>query len=201
MQQSGWENSTSRINQRKIIEANGSRMLKQYVQFLNKCEKPEILDIGPASGNNISFFLGYAIKLHVCDVFSRFASKKKQCIDTEKVLSYLDYKENSLDGINLWDLPDHFGSGALSIIIQKLSLLLKQNGLLIMIASNTSHHQPYPLYFAIRDANTVILQNTTTCELPYFYRSNRDLERSMQPFRQANSFICTNGIREFLFKL
>jgi hypothetical protein len=197
----GRKPSETRIVNRSIIDVNCSRMVKQYVDFLAKCHKPEILDVGPACGNNISFFLGYVAKLHVSDLLGRNAAEKKQDIDPEKALSYLAFKEKSLDGINIWDLPDHVGNRALSAIVRKLCCLLKPNGMLVMIASTTSKIQPYPLYFAIRDPNAVILQNVTTREMPYFYRSNRDMEKSMHPFRQANSFICTNGIREFLFRL
>jgi hypothetical protein len=175
---------------------NESRMLKKYMYFLEQRDKPVILDIGPVSGSNISFFLNCASKLHVFDMLA----ETHQAEDAEHFLSLFDYQEYSLDGIHLWDVPDHLNNRLLSLLVRKLHSLLKPDGLMTLIASTTSGVQPYPLFFAIRDDCTAFLQKTTTRRLSYFYRTNRDIERSMRPFKQFNSFICTNGIREFLFK-
>jgi hypothetical protein len=179
---------------------NESRMVKKYMRLLALREKPEILDVGPVSGNNISFFLSHVSKLHVCDAFSRFSHDIHQNPDTEEMLSFFDYKENSLDGIHVWDICDHLNSRMLSPLVRKLHSLLKPNGLMMLIASTTSGVQPYPLFFVIRDDCAVVLQKVTTRRFPYFYRTNRDIEGSMKPFQQLNSFICTNGVREFLFR-
>jgi hypothetical protein len=183
------------------VFANESRMLKKYLEHLAQCDRPEVLDLGPVCGNNISFFLDRVSKLHVCDAYSHFVMPMKQDSDMEKNLSLFDYKESSFDGIHLWDLPDHCENRMLWLLVRKLHTLLKPKGMLIMIASNTSVAQPFPLYFAIRDDGAVMLQKTTAQRLSYFYRSNRDIEQSMKPFRQINSFICTNGIREFIYKV
>jgi hypothetical protein len=201
MRHLGWENVTPHHGSRTINDVNGSRMLRQYVDFLQKCRKPEILDLGPVCSNNISFFLEIVSKLHICDILPRLSLSGKKDFDAKCILSLLDYREKSLDGINIWDLPDHIGSRALPLIVQKLCSFLKPHGALVMIASNTSKLQPHPLYFAIRDPGAVILQYCASCKVSYVHRSNRDIEYCMAPLRQVNSFICSNGIREFFFKL
>jgi hypothetical protein len=183
-----------------VLFSHESRMLKKYVDRLARCQKPEVLDLGPVCGNNISFFLNRIAKLHVCDVFSHLPQEKKNDPDAEKYVSLLDYKKHSFDGINLWDVPDHLGNRTLALLIPHLQSLLKPSGMLMMIASTTSEPQPYPLFFVIRNDCAVILQTKTEHRLSYYYRANRDIERSMKPFRQKHSFICTNGIREFLYK-
>jgi hypothetical protein len=182
------------------VFTNESRMLKRYLEHLALCDKPEVLDLGPACGNNISFFLPRVSRLHVCDAFFHLIMAIKQGSDAEKHIQLINYKESSFDGIHLWDLPDHLESKTLSLLVRRLHMLLKPKGMLTMIASNTSGTQPYPLYFVIRDDGAVRLQKTTSQRFSYFYRPNRDIEQIMKPFRQTSSFICTNGIREFIYK-
>jgi hypothetical protein len=69
-----------------------------------------------------------------------------------------------------------------------------------MIACNLSGHQSFSQYFKIGDKCTVSLQKAMARRLPYYYRTNRDIERAMKPFEQLSSYICTNGMREFLFR-
>jgi hypothetical protein len=177
-----------------------SRMLKKYMQTLAECESPEVLDLGPVSGNNISFFLDHSARLHLCDVFSRSAHTLLRESDADDLFSQMDVKESSLDGIQLWDIPDHVDNRSLSILVNKLHSLLKPDGLMMVIATTVNVPQPYPLYFIIREDSAVVLDKMAARRLPYFYRTNRDIERCMKPFHQLNSFICTNGVREFLFK-
>jgi hypothetical protein len=177
-----------------------SRMLKRYMRALAERERPEVLDLGPVSGNNISFFLGHNARLHLCDVFSRSAHRLARKSDADDLFSHVDITDGSLDGIHLWDMPDHIDNHSLSILVNKLHALLKPDGIMMMIASTVSVQQPFPLYFVIREDNAVVLDKMTTWRLPYFYRTNREIERCLKPFHQLNSFICTNGVREFLFK-
>jgi hypothetical protein len=193
-------NRTQNTGASYLLFPHESRMLKKYVEYLARCEKPEVLDVGPVCGNNISFFLERVKRLHVCDLVSRLSPEKKHEPEAEGCLSLLDYREKSLDGIHLWDFPDHIGNRALSLFVRKLHGLLKPTGRLIMIASTASAVQPFPLFFVIRNDCAVVLENKPERRISYFYRSNRDIEQSMKPFRQAHSFICSSGVREFLFR-
>ena len=178
----------------------GSRMLKQYVGFLAKRVNSEILDIGPVCGKNIEFFLGHAAKLHVHDVMTQTHSGNQATQWPAALLEELAYENNSLDGIHVWDLHDHISNHDLSSVVQKLWSLLKPHGVVVMIASNVSGLQPFPQYFKIGEELTVTLQKSMVRRLPYYYRTNRAIEKAMQPLVQICSAICTNGVREFLFR-
>ena len=194
------ENHTKIASPSYPLFAKESRMVKRYMKYLTQRDKPEILDIGPVSGSNISFFLGHVSKVHICDVLSLIAREPRPGADAERILSFFDFKEKSLDGIHLWDAPDHIDNRTLSLLVKKFHFLLKPNGLLIFIASTTTGIQPHPLFFIMRENYAVMLEKVTTRRLSYFYRSNRDLELCMKPFQQLSSFICTDGLREFLYR-
>lgn len=177
-----------------------SRMMERYLWFLAKCEKPQVLDVGPIIGSTIDFFLSQASKLTVCDVLRRLGPSAQSHIQGEQLLSFFDYKPETFDGINLWDIPDHLENKVLTELIKRCSSMLKPNGLLMMLASNTSLPQPHPLYLASGENFTATLRKVTAMRLPYYFRSNRDIDLFMKPLEQYSSFVCMNGIREFLFR-
>jgi hypothetical protein len=175
-----------------------SRMLQRYFAHLAKCEKPEILDIGPISGNNISVFLSLGAKLSVCDFILRLTNKMPGQ-ELEKALGILDYRDYRFDGIHVWDIPDHLETWLLTDLVKTWFALLKPNGLLVMMAGPSSTPQPYLHIARLVRGTTVQLQEIRAKELAYFHRSNRDIEIVMRPLEQRTSYLCTNGEREFLF--
>jgi SAM-dependent methyltransferase len=176
-----------------------SRMIEKYMWYLDKCEQPRVLDIGPISGSNIQFFLNHGAKIYVCDVLGRIFARAKN-LQIEQFLSFFDYPDKTFDAIHLWDVADHLDNQSLSLLVKKSSGLLKPNGLLAIIAGNNPAGQPHPQYLMIDDDIRVTLKKISAIEMPYYHRANRDIEIAMRPLTQYSSFICMNGIREFLFR-
>jgi hypothetical protein len=177
-----------------------SRMLERYLWFLAKCEKPHLLDVGPVCGSNIAFFLENSSKLTVCDVIRRLSPDVIEHLSSEELLQLFNYDNSGFDGIHLWDIADHFETSVLSGLVHRLSSLLKPSGLVVMLASNSPHSQPFQSYFVAGSGTVVTLKQVSTRSLPYFFRSNRDIEMVMKPFQKQDSFVCMNGVREFLFR-
>jgi hypothetical protein len=177
-----------------------SRMLERYLWFLAKCEKPHLLDVGPVCERNIAFFLENSSKLSVCDVVRRLSPHVIAHLRSEEVLPFFNYDKNGFDGIHLWDMADHFETSVLTSLVHHLSSLLKPSGLVMMLASNSPHSQPFQSYFVAGSGTVVTLKQVSARSLPYFFRSNRDIEMVMKPFQKQDSFVCMNGVREFLFR-
>jgi SAM-dependent methyltransferase len=182
------------------LGAYQSRMMERYRQFLGKCDNPQLLDIGPICGNNIEYLLHRYTRLFVCDIMQRLRPEPLQPVEADQLPACFDYEEGSFDGIHLWDVPDHLDDRALRELVTRCSALLKPNGLLIVIASTTRSLQPYQHYFVLNEETAVVLARSTSFKLPYFHRPNRDIELAMKPLEQYSSFICMNGVREFIFK-
>jgi len=121
-------------------------------------------------------------------------------ITMEQMMPFLDYEPGIFDGIHLWDLPDHLDNKALTGLLKKCATLLTPTGLIMMIASNSEKPQHQFQYLLIEKEDAVTLKKVMTYELPYYHRANRDIHLMMEPMMQHSSFICLNGIREFLFK-
>jgi SAM-dependent methyltransferase len=182
------------------IGAYQSRMMERYRRFLGKCDDPRILDIGPICGTNIEYLLSQFTRLFVCDVMQRLTPEPLQPIDAKTLTAYLDFEEGSFDGIHVWDIPDHLDDRTLKELVARCCAFLRPNGLLMLITSTTKSPQPYLHYLVFGDESSTSLARSTLFRLPYFHRSNRDVEIAMKPLEQYASFVCMNGIREFLFK-
>ena len=189
----------SRVVDDRQAGAFQSRMLQRYMAHVAKCRNPEILDIGPVSGNNISFFLSLGARLSVCDYMLRL-SRQAPGAGAEKALNILDYSERRFDGIHVWDIPDHLETWLLADIVKKWYAMLRHGGLLLMLAGPSSVPQPHLHIETIVTDSMVGLEAVPELDLPYFHRSNRDIEIAMRPLEQHSSFLCTNGVREFLFR-
>jgi hypothetical protein len=176
-----------------------SRMLQRYMAHIAKCRSPHILDLGPVSGNNISFFLSLGARLSVCDFMLRL-SRQAPGAGPDKALKILDYSDRRFDGIHVWDIPDHLETWLLSDIVKRWFAMLRPGGLIMMLAGPSSVPQPHLHIETIVCDSMVGLEEVPALELPYFHRSNRDIEIVMRPLEQHTSFLCTNGEREFLFR-
>jgi hypothetical protein len=176
-----------------------SRMLQRYVEYIAKCGNPEILDIGPVLGNNVHFFLGLGAKLSLCD-FTMRLDRQTQGPELAKALAILDYGEQRFDGIHVWDIPDHIETWLLADLVKKWFSLLKPGGLLMMLAGPSSIPHLSLHIESIGSDGMVQLAEVGSRKLPYFHRSNRDIEITMRPLEQHSSFLCSNGERQFLFR-
>ena len=199
MQLKAAEGRVNRVGDDRQAGLYPSRMLQRYMAHIAKCRNPEILDIGPVSGNNISFFLSLGAKLSVCDFVMRL-TRQAPVPGLEKALAILDYGDCRFDGIHVWDIPDHLETWLLSNIVKKWYAMLKPGGLVMMLAGPSSAPHPYLHIESTFGDALVRLTEVQTQELPYFHRSNRDIKIVMRPMEQHSSFLCTNSEREFLFR-
>jgi hypothetical protein len=180
--------------------AYSSRMIERYCAFLKKHQSPVLLDVGPVSGGNISFFAEHAGKIYVCDLMRRLAGSDPAGPRTGDIAGILDYRPGSLDGIHLWDLPSHVNDKTLQGITQHCRVLLKRHGFVMVIAKGKPDPEPFENYLLVNNNLSVTLTKSTARSFPHFYRSNRDIELAMKPLEQHTSFMCMNGWREFLFR-
>jgi hypothetical protein len=178
-----------------------SRMIERYRAFLAKCEDARLLDVGPVIGSNISFFFESVRRISLFDLLQRLPFKDRGKPDAEELLRLFDFKNESFDAISLWDIPDHLDNDLLAKLVERCRALLAPNGICAIIASATQQPQPYAQTLRIQGAGCLVtLQKELSRSLPYFYRSNRDMELAFKPMEQFCSFVCMNGIREFIFK-
>ena len=177
-----------------------SKGLGLFFGDIERRSKSNLLDVGPICGENINFLAQRAGKLYVCDLFLRLHRTLRKRKSPTSVFRYLDYPEESFDGILLWELIDRYDNEATGQLVEACNAMLKPGGIVMIFAleaSTTSH----PVNnFAISSGFLVHPCRQYHLELPFYGRHNRGLVEMMTPLVLVKSFIYNNGIREFLFR-
>jgi hypothetical protein len=178
-----------------------SMMLQLYLETLIEQDRePQILDAGPVCGENIMFFARQAKRLYVCDMFIRLDRNRRKGKAAHGIWDYLDYPEQSFHGIHLWDLFDHLEDRDAGNLVERCHMMLKPKGMMLVMAFEELPG-PSPISsFVIRDGFHITLRPQIHLDLPWHYRSNRELALLLETFPKVKSFLYRNRVREFLFQ-
>jgi hypothetical protein len=177
-----------------------SEMLQLYADRLEKRTKPELLDLGPVCEENIMYFARRAKRHHVCDIFIRMDRHGRQRTGLKKIWDYLDYPEQSFNGIHVWDLLDHLDNSQAGRLLDVCHFILKPRGLLLLTGFEESAQSSVIYSFVALDSYRLTFRPQHHLNLPLFYRSNRELMALLSKFRPVKSFLYRNGVREFFFQ-
>lgn len=182
------------------LAAFTSRMLKLYVEKLDRSPTAQVLDLGPVCEENINCFAKRVKRYHVCDLFIRLSRDRPTGLSSEKIREYLDYAPGSFDGINLWDLIDHLKNEQIGRLVNQCQILLKSGGMMIVTSFEKQWAPPETHSFVIKDDHRITFRLQDHLDLPRYYHSNRIMTAILSEFKTIKSFIYRNGVREFLCK-
>jgi hypothetical protein len=177
-----------------------SALLQAYIENLKQGQALEVLDLGPVCEENIRFFAQQVKRHYVCDMFIRLDRTRRKRIPLKNLWSHLDYPPHSFKGILLWDLVDHLDDNDVDNLTELCHLMLKPGGLLM---ANTFEERSAPEFvysYVIQDNYRITFRPQHHLDLPWYYRSNRQLTSLLATFRLVKSFLYRNGVREFLFQ-
>ena len=177
-----------------------STLLQAYIENLKQGRALEILDLGPVCEENIMFFAQQVRRHYVCDMFIRLDRTRRKRLPLKHLWNHLDYPRHSFKGILLWDLVDHLDGHDVAKLTELCHLMLKPGGLLM---ANTFEERSAPGFvfsYVIQDNFGITFRPQHHLDLPWYYRSNRELISMLATFRLVKSFIYRIGVREFLFQ-
>ncbi len=157
-----------------------------------------VLDLGPACGENIRFFASRAARLYVCDLFRRLALDPGR--SASGLWRHLNYPEEAFEAILLWTLPDHLEDGDLARLARLCHTLLRGGGTVMLVSLGTETPRAPANCFVVGPDYRVQLRPQSHLQLPVHHRHNRDLIAMAAPLVLDKSFIYRNGLREFLFR-
>ena len=159
-----------------------------------------MLDMGPVCEENIIFFTQQVKKYHVCDMFIRLDRNRRKRLQLANLWNHLDYPQQSFDGIHLWDLVDHLNDKEVSKLIELCHFMLKPMGMILTLTFEAHSTPSFINSFVIGEDCRITFRPQPHLDLPWHYRSNRELILVLATFRLVKSFLYRNGIREFLFQ-
>jgi hypothetical protein len=181
-----------------------TKALRKFLSSLTSRESPELLDLGPVVGSNVSFFgeqLG--CKIFVEDIFADI-DRHVRDDKLEELPAFLKRRfkvaDGSVDGILCWNVFDYLDRPAAQELATQLTRVLRPDGALLgffgtVAARDTRYtkfiivdevnlrHRPYP---ALRGRQAILL--------------NRDIIRLFAGMRVTDSFLLQNNLREVLFR-
>ena len=119
-----------------------AKILQPFVRSVGRFNNPVILDLGRINSRHITYFGSLCWKVYVCDFLreckdfsdedNRLVTQDEQISPPpwERVLNELDFVENSLHGILLWDILDIFPNVLAEELVKRLSMTLGRGGLM-----------------------------------------------------------------------
>ena len=178
-----------------------SSVLGLFAEALEHCREPQVLDLGPVCGENITFFAHQVHRLYVFDMFIRLDRNRRKGVPLSWAWRQLDYPPQSFDGILLWDLADHLNDEEVTRLVQLCRIMIKPAGMITVFVSGAKPLSHTVNSFVIGDGMRLHLRPQFHLELPLRFRQNREVLSLFTPFAPVRSFIYRDGLREFLFRL
>ena len=190
--------------QRKDTDAAthfSSNVLKLFAEGLETRAEGQVLDVGPASQENLIFFARRAKRLYVCNMYLHLAETLKKKDPVSKIWKHMDYPPESFDGVLLWDLADRLDDQAVGTLANLCQKILKPGGMAAVWVPAEHAALSMVNAFVIGRDFTISLRPQTDLHLPpQRSRQNREALAMMAPLTPTKSYLCRPGIMEFLFR-
>lgn len=152
-----------------------------------------VLDLGPASQQNLEFLSGFCSEVYVADLFE---SSRSQSLTVKEALPEI---RHSLDAILAWDLLDYLSEEQTEVLVRRIVPHCKSGTLLFAMISFVARIPARPRAFRILDSSTLLYDTSNVT----FRRSPRHHEpkllQRLAGFEVEASFVLRSGVREYLF--
>jgi hypothetical protein len=194
-----------------------SNALKEFLWLLSDIPRARILDLGPVYQATVTFFIekGYRVSsedmLHEWKDFLGAEEERLRTTpigeDTERlslpalaekfIETSLDYPDESVHGVLLWDLLDYFDPAVVPALMNRLYNMLHPGGTVLALF----HSRPAERFhrYRIMDEQTVELLPAPTLAVHAHVFQNREILDLFGKFRSSKTFVGRDQVREALF--
>jgi hypothetical protein len=177
-----------------------SNAIRIFVERLNRIREAQLLDLGPVCSENINFFAQRAKRHYICDMFLRLDGAQRDGEATGEIWRQLNYPEEFLDGVLVWDLIDRLDDQDVREAVGLFRRIVKPGGQMIVLALGRQSILSGVNAFVVDADFKLYPRPQRHLDLPARDRPNRDVMSMLIPFKPLKSFIYRNGVREFLFR-
>jgi hypothetical protein len=177
-----------------------SNALRLFLEGLEQVRESQILDVGSARGDNITFFAQRVKRLYICDMFFHLSRDPREILPPNQVWKHFDYPPHSFHGILLWNLVDHLDDWEVGRIAELCYEMLKPGGMLLASLTGKGAVGTVAYSFVIKDGYRLNISPKPDMDLPLHVRSNREVQELLSLFTPVKSFLYRNGLREYLFR-
>ena len=203
----------SRSEGREDPDCWGSEALSSFLQLVERSKQPSILDLGPVTNSNISFYGEMGFKVYAFDLLREYreAIEKSGFLPPwneeessspnpiEAILKDFDYEPDSLSGVLCWEVLERLPMIWTRDLIQRIYPALERKGVIFsMFKMEYGDSYRRSRGFQIREGNRLKpLPDVGTWLEPYQYE-NGDIVSLFSGFKVLNFYVMNNNVREII---
>ncbi len=194
-----------------------SNALKEFLWLLSDVQRARILDLGAVSQATLTFFIEKGYRVSTEDLLHEwkdFLTTEEERLRTtpageeaerhslpalaEKFIdTALNYPENSVHGVLIWDLLDYFDPAVVPALMSRLYNMLHPGGTVLALFHSRAAERFHR--YRIRDGQTVELLSAPTLAVHAHVFQNREILDLFGKFRSSKTFVGRDQVREALF--
>jgi SAM-dependent methyltransferase len=204
-EQTGAEAGGVRVSRR----SNGLAELSKYIAREGSCT---VLDLGPTSAANITYFTNLGARSYSEDVLHDSQNPEylvknsdgQTVIDPDKFLAEnLNYDAETFDAVLCWDAPDYMNEALVKPVVQRIHKVMKPGGLLLAFFHTKDAGVDAPYYrYHIAGQDALEMQQIATKAASYHKLqrvfNNRHIENLFHDYGSLKFFLGRDNIREVL---
>jgi hypothetical protein len=194
-----------------------SNGLKEFLWLISDIPHARVLDLGPVWQSTVAFFVdkGYRVssedllrawkdflmteeeRLRTTPVGEETERRSLPALAGKFLESSLQYPEQSVHGILIWDLLDYFDPVVMPALMDRLYSILHPGGTVLALF----HSRPAERFhrYRIMDSQTVELLPAPTLAVHAHVFQNREILDLFGKFRSSKTFVGRDQVREALF--
>ncbi len=165
--------------------------------------KHRILDLGPATGGNVSFFARYPCTLQIADLHqslrSHLASGQAGRRDAFRQLLLRELaRTGSVDQILAWDLLNYLTAEEVAMLGERLLAHCHDGSLVYALIATRKEIPQSPMRFEILESNLLAYDLESRLTRPSPQYKEPDLARMLPAFEVEATFLLRNGLQEYV---
>ncbi len=207
--QSGPSSLHSRGNEKEIISNRQSRGLEQFFDYISDQVGLSILDLAGISQENVSFVTDLGHKLTTQDFLRSLDDTFEHGEIAEQAnvgrIEYfleqnLDFKDDSFDGVLIWDVMQYLSPALLNATIERLHRIVRPRSYMLAFFNADEKSLVSPnTTFRIKDRSSLVLTQRGTRNQAQVF-NNRSLEKLFGQFESVKFFLTREHLREVIVK-
>ena len=186
-----------------------SRGLQEFFSYIRDQSGLNILDLGGATQQNVSFITNLGHRLYSEDFLQilRETFGAEDTVDQSNsgridffLRQALDYPEAHFDGVLIWDVLEYLEAPLLTVVVDRLAKIVKPKSYMLAFFHSDDKIEMVPHYtFRIQDVGELqVAQKGARHPAQRF--NNRSLEKLFNKFDSVKFFLTRERLREVIVK-
>jgi hypothetical protein len=181
-----------------------SMALPKFLGALSGRPNPNLIDLGPVVGSNITFFgerLG--CKIFIEDVYLDIerAARTGHAEGLPGVLEErFSGRDDTVDGVLCWDAFDHLDKPAAQVLARQLVRIVRRGGAVLGFFGTTERERAHYTKFVIVEDDRVRHRTYAATAGRTRVLLNRDIIRMFDGLQVVEQFLLKSNTREILFR-